>query len=237
VGPYRAMTSRPGQELRSGSPARNRRVQSEQKTTSTAANRVHFTSSATVNRSPNDLETGLLLSRSSSLLQTITRSLAAHPRFASGRTGIRAEAAMPMRVRSPSPTGWLSRAIDCRGSTYSHCGLRSWTSGSGSILPHVFAAAATSHVGRTLTSYRNCYVDIVAGVRLHSIVASAINAMVTANRPITIIHSTDPSCWSGSHPDTNSIQSGKIGVIRANTPVMAAKAISIQNKRRKFLRI
>jgi hypothetical protein len=38
------------------------------------------------------------------------------------------------------------------------------------------------------------YVDAVAGVRLHSIAASAMITMVTTNRPTTIILSTDPSC-------------------------------------------
>jgi hypothetical protein len=62
------------------------------------------------------------------------------------------------------------------------------------------------------------YADAEATVRRHSRVAAATTAIVTTNRPATIIHSTDPSCWSGSHPDTAAIQSGKTGVISANRP-------------------
>jgi len=84
---------------------------------------------------------------------------------------------------------------------------------------------------------QNLYVDAVAGVRRHSMAASAPNRRVATNSPTTIIRSTDPSCWSGSQPDTNSIQSGKTGVMRANRPVIAANPISIQNRGRIFRRI
>jgi hypothetical protein len=40
----------------------------------------------------------------------------------------------------------------------------------------------------------NGYVFAIAGVRRHSMAASAAITMVTMNSPITIIRSTEPSC-------------------------------------------
>src|SRR6266849_3550721 len=79
-----------------------------------------------------------------------------------------------------------------------------------------------------------CYVDAATGVRRHSIAASVNIARVATNNPTTTSHSTDPSCWSGSHPDKNSIQSGNTGVIKAKMPVATAKPLSTQNRRRRF---
>jgi hypothetical protein len=53
--------------------------------------------------------------------------------------------------------------------------------------------------------------------------------------PATIIHSTEPLCWSGSQPEIPSIQSGQIGVMAHRIPVTAAVAVSAQKRRRSVL--
>lgn len=79
------------------------------------------------------------------------------------------------------------------------------------------------------------YVCTAVGVRFHSDRANADIAKVISNNPPAIIHSTDPLCWSGSHPDIASIQSGQKGVITHKSAVMEAALSSIQNRARKLL--
>jgi hypothetical protein len=76
------------------------------------------------------------------------------------------------------------------------------------------------------------YGDPADAVRRHSTVASEKNAIAMRHSPTTINRSTEPLCWSGSHPDTSSIQSGNIGVMSAKRPVNEARLISAQKRRR-----
>src|SRR4051812_19809340 len=58
--------------------------------------------------------------------------------------------------------------------------------------------------------------------------------MVISSSVATIAHSTVPSCWSGSQPETASIQSGQMSVMRHRLPLITATIVSTQNWRRSF---
>ena len=96
---------------------------------------------------------------------------------------------MPQLIRLRFEYGFTFRLDHsiCRSTLKQCC---RWTSLQEGSVTQAVESGRRGSIDRRATSY----VEAATGVRRHSIVAAATIAMVTTNRPTTIILSTDPSC-------------------------------------------